>query len=693
MTDKFYTKNEIVVKCMKFLKTFLNENYKKYLDEYILVEPSAGNGAFVKYFEKKKYNYLAYDIAPEYKEIIEFDSLELDANILDEHVDEWYDIKDKKYFTIGNPPFGKNSSQAIKFFNICAKFSWYIAFIVPRTFKRVSVQNQLDKNFHLIDQFDLSLKPCCFEPKMDAKCCFQIWEWKEEIREKIIYKKTHPDFSFIKYGPLDDNNQPTVPELDTFNFVMKAYGSNCGQLKLDNFENLRPKSWHFIKVNEKNISIEELIDRFRSLDYSISKDTVRQDSLGQQELIWLYSKSHYKLNYNLGQYFTTNKDLQENLYNFILNKPKKILEPSIGRGDLVKYINQNLNCKFDMYEIDKNIQLLNSINKDDVIYDDFLLYEINETYDTIIGNPPYIKTKKGNKYIDFIKKCYNLLNYNGELIFIIPSDFFKLTSANILLENMMLNGTFTHIYHPHNEKLFEGANIDVLIFRYCKNSKLEKNTLYNNNKKYIINTNGLITFQDQENNKQKLFMEYFDIYVGIVSGKDEIYKNDKLGNISVLCSEGVINKFIFIENYPAKINNCKNIIQNKTKIDYKPINQYLLEHKEILMSRKIKKFNENNWYEWGAPRNMKKIKEIYGKDCIYIHNITRKEKVAFKGTVQYFSGNLLIMIPKCKSELISDLNLNLDNIVDYLNSSGFKNQFMYSNRFKIGHRQLSNSYF
>ena len=34
--------------------------------------------------------------------------------------------------------------------------------------------------------------------------------------------------------------------------------------------------------------IEMLKKRFNSLDYSISKDTVRQDSIGQQEVIYLY---------------------------------------------------------------------------------------------------------------------------------------------------------------------------------------------------------------------------------------------------------------------------------------------------------------------------------------------------------------------------------------------------------------------
>ena len=80
---------------------------------------------------------------------------------------------------IGNPPFGKISSFAVRFFNKSAEYAEVIAFIVPRTFKRVSVQNRLNLNFHLIYNEDLPMKPCCFEPKMGAKCCFQIWKKKK----------------------------------------------------------------------------------------------------------------------------------------------------------------------------------------------------------------------------------------------------------------------------------------------------------------------------------------------------------------------------------------------------------------------------------------------------------------------------------------------------------------------------------
>jgi len=371
---------------------------------------------------------------------------------------------------------------------------------------------------------------------------------------------------------------------------------------------------------------------------------------------------------NLGQYFTSNIELKKKVFEFILNVPLTILEPSIGRGDLISF-NKNPNIKFDMYEIDNTIQLLDGINKNDVIYTDFIKEDIQKKYISIIGNPPYIKTKTGNLYIDFINKCYNLLEENGELIFIVPSNFYKLTCSYKLLNEMMENGTFTHIYHPNNENMFENASIDILIFRYCKNRNIEKKIIYNDKIKFIINSNGIITFEDEEIKNTILFEDYFNIYVGLVSGKEEVYKNEEYGNIEVLNGEDKIDKYIYIDKYP-----CEN----------DKINEYLLKHKKILIERKIRKFNNDNWFEWGAPRNITTIKNNIGKDCIYIYNLTRKTKIAFLGKVNYFGGSLLILIPKKECDL--------NKIISYLNSDIFKSNFLFSGRFKIGHRQISKSY-
>jgi adenine-specific DNA-methyltransferase len=382
------------------------------------------------------------------------------------------------------------------------------------------------------------------------------------------------------------------------------------------------------------------------------------------------------MQHKLGQYFTTNHSLKDKIYEFILNNPDCILEPSIGQGDLVVYISNKLpNIIFDMYEIDNTIKLLDGVtNTNTVIYNDFIKSNISKKYKTIIGNPPYVKTKKGNLYIDFIEKCFNLLDNNGELIFIIPSDFFKLTSASNLLNEMMLNGSFTHIYHPHNEKLFENASIDVIIFRYVR-GEICNRVLYNDQLLYIRNSDGLITFDTDASTKNEnniLFKDYFDIYVGLVSGKDEVYKNNQLGNITVLNGENKYDKYIFSTSYPS---------------ENQEIDDYLLNHKTELLNRGIRKFNNNNWFEWGAPRNISIMKKYYNRDCIYVYNLTRKTSVAFVGKVTYFGGGLIMLLPK------ENINCNLNNIVSYINSDVYRKNFIFSGRFKIGHRQISNSFF
>ena len=379
----------------------------------------------------------------------------------------------------------------------------------------------------------------------------------------------------------------------------------------------------------------------------------------------------------LGQYFTTHIELKKKVLEFILNEPTNILEPCIGRGDLITFITDKLSSiTFDMYEIDATIKLLDDIQEDKVIYADFMKQVIAKTYKTIIGNPPYIRTKKRNLYIDFTEKCYNLLEDDGELIFIVPADFLKLTSASKLLNKMMDNGTFTHIYHPHNEKMFDDASIDVLIFRYYKNRLKVKQVLYNDKLLYITNSNGLITFGEENtiassgsSGDSIMFQEYFNIYVGLVSGKEDVFKNEELGNIEVLNGEDKVNIYIYINKYP-----CEN----------EKVNTHLLHHKKALLDRGIRKFDEYNWFEWGAPRNITTINNNIDKDCIYIYNLTRRPNVAFLGKVKYFGGGLIMLKPKKEC--------NLNSIVSYMNSNKFKDNFMFSGRFKIGHRQISNSY-
>lgn len=404
---------------------------------------------------------------------------------------------------------------------------------------------------------------------------------------------------------------------------------------------------------DNNSTSEEINDEIKKVEGLIKNKKLEKDKE------YIHSK---------GQYFTKHETLQKCVIDFILNKPKIILEPSIGRGDLVKCVSDKLDVEFDMCEIDENIELLDDIERDKIVYGDFMEIKIDDKYDTIIGNPPYVKTKKGNLYLDFIKKCLNLLNDNGELIFIVPTDFFKLTSAHKLLSEMVNVGNFTHIYHPNNEGLFENASIDVMVFRYCKDYSSEKISLYNDETKYLIESCGLITFSDVKINMDEKLSDYFDISVGMVCGRESVYRNEEIGNQKLLTNKNEHTKYIYIDKYP-----CND----------KKINEHLLKHKEDLINRRIKKYDEDNWFEWGAPRNIKKMEKYKGDKCIYILPLSREKNIAFIGEVDYFGG--LIMMRPTKE-------CNLQKVVDHLNSESFKSDFMYSGRFKIGHRQLCNSY-
>lgn len=266
--DKFYTIPEISNKCLEIIGNKYDWNIWD-----LVVEPSAGNGSFLNKIPTTKK--IGIDIEPEHKDIIKKDFFNYTPST---------DVKN--VLVVGNPPFGRVSSLAIKFFNHSAEWCNVIAFIVPKTFRRVSLQNRLHKKFHLIYDEEIPSEPCSFSPPMQVKCCFQIWEKREEDRDIVKLTTKHVDWDFLSNGPLDNNGQPTPPK--GADFALLAYGGKCGSIVTTGLETLRPKSWHWIKAK---INVPLLIERFNSLDYSVSKNTARQNSIGRGELIKLYSES------------------------------------------------------------------------------------------------------------------------------------------------------------------------------------------------------------------------------------------------------------------------------------------------------------------------------------------------------------------------------------------------------------------
>ena len=370
-----------------------------------------------------------------------------------------------------------------------------------------------------------------------------------------------------------------------------------------------------------------------------------------------------------GQYFTTNLDLQKKVVEFVKNKPAEILEPSVGAGHLqVALAAAYPDVAFDTFEIDDTIKFLPDVKPE---IGDFLEQKLDKTYATIVGNPPYVKTKGKNLYLQFIDRCVDLLDVGGEMIMIVPSDVFKLTSAAKIITRMLSIGTFTDIYHPHNEKLFEGASIDVLVFRYMRDAKGSE-VMYNDKPMYLAAANGIVTFtKDKPGDVANIIRvsTYFTVHVGLVSGKEGVFKSE-LGNVMVMNKRGTTNKYIMTAEFPTP--------------DAR-INAHLTTHKDALIGRKIRKFNEGNWFEWGALRNIKTTADNMGKPCIYIYTLTRDKVVAWVDTVKHYGGSIIMLLP------IEKVPVDLQKTVTYLNSAEFRDQYTQAGRFKIGQKHVANA--
>lgn len=258
--DQFYTKPSIAKICYDKVMTFLND---RNLPLTTWLEPSAGQGAFFSLLSGDK---LGIDLDPKLDGIVCHDFLT-------------YNLEKDNYLTIGNPPFGKNSSLAVKFFNKCAEHSLLIAFIVPKTFKKHSIQNKLNKNFHLEYEYDLPDYSFEFNDKdYNVPSVLQIWLKSDNLRSKADLLKTHNDFIFT--------------DKENADFAIQRVGMAAGRVK-ESFMDYAVASHYFIKANTNKLIVLEI---FKKIDYkSVKYNTAGNPSISKNELIELYQMEKNKL--------------------------------------------------------------------------------------------------------------------------------------------------------------------------------------------------------------------------------------------------------------------------------------------------------------------------------------------------------------------------------------------------------------
>lgn len=218
----------------------------------MFIEPSAGDGAFVKPILNLGYSLVAYDINPKHPFIIKADFME-----------QSFEKFEFKTVSIGNPPFGFASNNAIKFFNKCAEFSDYVAFIVPRTFRKISVHNKLNKHFHLLKEYPVPKNAFLLDGKPhDVPCVFQIWERKDELRP-------------TKAGNLGKYLKIVKPR--DADFAMRRVGGRAGQI-LEGLDHSESSTYFFKEMQEG------VLEKLKAMDFEVRDDTVGVRSLSQLEI-------------------------------------------------------------------------------------------------------------------------------------------------------------------------------------------------------------------------------------------------------------------------------------------------------------------------------------------------------------------------------------------------------------------------
>ncbi len=259
--EQFYTPQELAGE----LVALASKHIPNFSDRKFL-EPAGGTGSFITALEQNGVRAIeSVDLYPKHPLVEK-------ANFLE------FDSAEKSLVTISNPPFGRNNALAIPFFNHAANFSEYICFLVPRSWRKWSVENRLDPTFHKVLDEDVFVSyhndaGQSVTQTNDLRTCFQIWQRRETTRPAVVV----PDNGLIQ------KSSPEEAQL-----AIRVFGYGCGKV-LSNFPPQKNTTLMFLKT--KDSSVRKLLPE---LDYQrFSKNTAYTEALALPEINFLLNEAVY----------------------------------------------------------------------------------------------------------------------------------------------------------------------------------------------------------------------------------------------------------------------------------------------------------------------------------------------------------------------------------------------------------------
>lgn len=337
---------------------------------------------------------------------------------------------------------------------------------------------------------------------------------------------------------------------------------------------------------------------------------------------------------HLGQVFTPARIVTRMLG--LRKNNGSVLEPSCGDGAFSNRIPGCVAVELDPTKC-----------PDGALNMDFFDYGVEHKFDTIIGNPPYVRfqdippeTKgkldmtlfdgRSNLALFFIEKCLRHLNDHGELIFIVPRDFIKATSAAKMNALLYRSGTVTDFIELGDMPVFDGASPNTVIFRYVKGDMSHAMS----DGRLFKEVNGQLLFVSGD--YAIPFGDLFFVKVGAVSGADRVFVSDN-GNLDFVCSTtrktGLLRRAYYGDAAKA-----------------------LTAHKDELIGRRIRKFDDSNWWQYG--------RDYYHSDAerVYVNAKTRNKDPFFYHEGKAYDGSVLAIFARfdmdadLAREVANDLN-------------------------------------
>lgn len=318
----------------------------------------------------------------------------------------------------------------------------------------------------------------------------------------------------------------------------------------------------------------------------------------------------------------------------------RILEPSVGVGNFLPLIIKKFEGKriildvvdIDEYSLEISELILRNYNIPDTctinyIHDDFLLYNFEERYDYVIGNPPFFKIKSSNKLLNiyrrnainksttnicsfFLDKAINLGNY---VALVFPK--FLLNTPEFGPTRNYLSERAVECIIDFGEKGFPGVLVETLAI-FINNLARPSNTRVASitNSKYMIQSQKYI-FDDK--------LPYWIIYRNLQF--DSVCKKLDFNVFKVFRDRQITNRQLSAVG-DIRVLKSRNISDNgKEIVDLKDYDSYI---------------------DYDVLKELAVVEYLDRDDVYLTPNMTYKPRMMRKPKNCVVNGSLAILTPK-----------------------------------------------